>query len=325
MTIASSLGKLDKVELRTVWKDEERDFTPWLALEDNLKILSDTIGIDLELHAQEQSVGPYSADILCKDTTTGSWVLIENQLEKTDHTHLGQLITYSAGLQAVTVIWIAKYMTDEHRAALDWLNEITDDGFNFFGIEIELWRIGESPIAPKFNIVSQPNDWSKTLKQSRNVVPSDLSEIKKLQLEYWTAFRQFMEESKSKIKCQKPLPQHWTNHGIGRSGFNLTSIASASNSETNSYTIGETRVELAILDAGKYYGALESQKTEIEKEIGTQLTWSSKEGTKSAKVYVRKDADLSDRKDWKNQHKWLKENLEAFYAVFAPRIKMLPK
>jgi hypothetical protein len=319
----TSLGKLESVNIRTVWKNESGDFTPWLAEEENLKILGDTIGIELELHSQEKAVGPYYADILCKDTATGAWVLIENQLEKTDHTHLGQLMTYAAGLQAVTIIWIAGHITDEHRAALDWLNEITDDGFNFFGIEIELWKIGNSAIAPKFNIVSQPNDWSKTIKKTRE--PSDLSEIKKLQLDYWTAFHQFMEESKSKVKCQKPSPQHWMSHGIGRSGFNLSSIASAWNNETNSYVTGEIRVDFNIFDAAKYYQKIEDQKVEIEKELDTKLFWSSKEGTKSGRVYIRKDADISDRKDWKNQHQWLKEKLEAFYTVFAPRIKALPK
>lgn len=324
MTTTSSLGKLEKIDLRTVWKNESSEFTPWLALEENLKILSDTIGIDLELHTQEQSVGPYSADILCKDTATGGWVLIENQLEKTDHTHLGQLITYSAGLQAVTIIWIAAHITDEHRAALDWLNEITDDGFNFFGIEIELWRIGNSPIAPKFNIVSQPNDWSKTLKQSRNSMAANLSDTKRLQLEYWTAFRQFMEESKSKIKCPKPLPQHWMNHGVGRSGFVINSIASAWNSEKNVYE-GEIRAEFIILDASKHFEAIAKQKPEIENQLGFPLIWSAKEGTKQAKAYVRKDAHITDVKDWKNQHEWLKEKLEALHTVFAPKVKALPK
>src|SRR5438132_14411087 len=159
----ASLGRLKKVDLREVFSSEAGDFTPWLAQEENLSLLGETIGIDLELEAQEKDVGPFRADILCKDTATESWVLVENQLERTDHTHLGQLLTYAAGLQAVTIVWIAPRFTDEHRATLDWLNEITDDRFNFFGLEIELWRIGTSPVAPKFNVVSQPNDWSKTV------------------------------------------------------------------------------------------------------------------------------------------------------------------
>src|SRR5258706_15303648 len=115
-----SLGKLEEVELRDVWQTESGSFTPWLATQDNLALLGETIGIELECEAQEKDVGPFRADILCKDTASGAWVLVENQLEKTDHTHLGQLLTYASGLQAVTIVWIAKRFTEEHRAALDW-------------------------------------------------------------------------------------------------------------------------------------------------------------------------------------------------------------
>src|SRR5262249_26060682 len=131
----NALGRLERVELREVWEKEAEDFTPWLGTEANITLLGDSIGLDLEVEAQEKEVGPFRADILCKDTATGNWVLIENQLERTDHTHLGQLLTYAAGLSAVTVVWIASEFTDEHRATLDWLNEITNEQFTFFGLE----------------------------------------------------------------------------------------------------------------------------------------------------------------------------------------------
>ena len=133
---------------------------------DNVEIAGETLGIDLELEAQEKSVGPFRADIICKDIGSGAWVLVENQLERTDHNHLGQLLTYASGLQAVTIVWIAARFTDEHRSTLDWLNKITDESFRFFGLEVELWRIGGSPAAPKFNIVSKPNDWSRSVAQA---------------------------------------------------------------------------------------------------------------------------------------------------------------
>ena len=135
------LGRLEKLDLRTHWKREATDFTPWLAQEENIQLLSETIGIELEVQSQEERVGPFSADILCKDTINDQYVLIENQLERTDHGHLGQLMTYAAGLDAVTIIWIAQKFTEEPRAALVWLNRITDDTFTFFGIEIELYKI----------------------------------------------------------------------------------------------------------------------------------------------------------------------------------------
>lgn len=148
-----TLGRLEKVDLRTYWKSESHDFTPWLASPQNIQLLAEAIGLELEVEAQEKGVGPFS-DILCKDTTTNDWVLIENQLEPTDHTHLGQLLTYAAGLQATTIVWVSERFTSEHRAALDWLNEITEEKFAFFGIEVELWRIGDSVPAPKLNSTS---------------------------------------------------------------------------------------------------------------------------------------------------------------------------
>src|SRR6478736_369897 len=162
----TNLGRLEKVDLRQFWVKEHIDFTPWLARQENLKLLGETIGIELECEAQEKDVGLFRADILCKDSANETWVLIENQLERTNHAHLGQLLTYASGLEAVTIIWIAARFTEEHRSTLDWLNKITDDSFRFFGLEVEFWRIGYSPAAPKFNIISKPNDWSHSVAQA---------------------------------------------------------------------------------------------------------------------------------------------------------------
>ena len=151
--------------LRDAWESESGEFTPWLAREENIQILGSALGLDLEVEAQERNVGPFRADILCKNTVDESWVLVENQLERTDHGHLGQLLTYAAGLKAVTIVWISPRFTEEHRATLDWLNEITDENFNFFGVEVQLFQIDDSPVAPHFSVISKPNDWSKTVKQ----------------------------------------------------------------------------------------------------------------------------------------------------------------
>ena len=128
------LGLLQRIDdLKEVWEHEATSFTPWLAQEENIGLVGEAVGLDeLVVEAQEKSVGPFRADILCKDPSTDRYVLIENQLEKTDHGHLGQILTYAAGLGACTIIWIARSFTPEHRAALDWLNEITDERFHFF-------------------------------------------------------------------------------------------------------------------------------------------------------------------------------------------------
>jgi hypothetical protein len=321
-----TLGRLKRVNLRDVWENEADDFTPWLAQEENMAILGDAIGIDLEVEAQEQEVGPFRADILCKDTATSNWVLIENQLEKTDHTHLGQLMTYAAGLQAVTIAWIAERFTEEHRAALDWLNEITDDRFNFFGLEIELWRIGGSPVAPKFNIVCKPNDWSKTVAAGAARVGRDsLTESKQLQLDFWTGFRQFVQDHGNRIKATKPLPQHWMNIALGRSGFRLAAVASLYDSVAETYDSHELRAEI-VLESPKSkaeFAKLECEKAKIEDELGEPLTWHNPEDKRMCRIYLRKTALLTDRSRWPEYDAWLLDKLESLHRVFAPRVKQL--
>ena len=194
----AQLERLTPVDLHEAWINEARDFTPWLAREENIGLLADTIGLELEVEAQEQRVGPFRADILCREKTpTANPVLIENQLDWTDHTHLGQLLTYAAGLRAVTIVWVAARFTDEHRAALDWLNDITDESVNFFGLEIELWQIGDSLPAPKFNVVCKPNDWPPDTSEG-------LGEARKFYLEYWTAFRDVLAQRAGPVKPTKP-------------------------------------------------------------------------------------------------------------------------
>lgn len=317
------LGRLQQVDLREAWLSESTDFTPWLAQEENLKLLGDAIGFELELESQEKSVGPFRADILCKDTATDNWVLIENQLERTDHSHLGQLLTYAAGLNAVTIVWIAERFTEEHRATLDWLNERTDNKINLFGLEIELWRIGDSLIAPKFNIISQPNDWARTVQQVA-VGSGEVSAHKQLQLKFWTAFRQYMEAHKSFVRCQKPLPQHWSNHAIGRTGVHLTSIVSLWNSETG--TKGpEIRAELYLdgPNAKLEFAALETQKETIEKALGFMLTWHNPENKAACRLYTRQDANFLEESLWPQQFEWLRQRLETMHKVFAPIVKNL--
>lgn len=320
------LGRLVSIDLREVWKTEAGDFTPWLAQEENITLLGEAIGLELEVEAQEREVGPFRADILCKDTLTGNWVLIENQLERTDHTHLGQLLTYAAGLKAVTIVWIADRFTEEHRAALDWLNEITDGRFNFFGIEAELWRIGGSPIAPKFNLVSKPNDWTKTITRAKGEIETTgLTDAKRLQQEYWVAFRDFVTSQGSTVRPTKPLPQHWMNLAVGRAGFRLTAVASNWNSERKTYDLGEIRAELVLegQDSQAHFALLHQQRELIESELGEPLEWYEQEGTVMRRAFLRKDANIADRTKWTEQHTWLKEKLEALRRVFSQRVKKL--
>ena len=180
------LGRLTKVDIREIWKNEAADFTPWLAEPENIKLLGDIIGMELEVEAVEKDVGRFFADILCKDTASDRFVVIENQIEATDHDHLGKTITYAAGLQATAMVWIAKHFAEEHRAALDWLNEITGADVAFFGSRSNL-EDRDSPAAPKFNVICRPNDFTTS-----TPAPGTLSETRQAQLDFWLAFKDFM-------------------------------------------------------------------------------------------------------------------------------------
>jgi hypothetical protein len=310
------IGTLEKVDLRILWTNESYEFTPWLANEENIAILGTEIGIELEVVEQEKNVGPFRADILCKNTLTDQFILIENQLEKTDHTHLGQLLTYAAGLDAVTIIWIARQFTDEHRATIDWLNRITDEDFDFFGIEVEVYRIGDSLPAPKFQIVSKPNDWSKSVKSS--TLPHELTETKTLNLEYWQVMKSYFEKCGTKIRCTKPLAQHWMNFSLGRSSFQMAAIASVRDNFL--------RVEFQIggKDPKSSYWKLSQEFEDLSlKEIDPNLTWDELVDRKVSMVYLRKEAPVSDRKDWNNQHEWFRITLEKFDKFFREKVKYL--
>ncbi len=244
-------------------------------------------------------------------------MLIENQLAKTDHTHLGQLLTYAAGLKAVTIVWIAAPFTEEHRAALNWLNEITDDTFNFFGLEVELWRIGDSPPAPKFNIISQPNDWTRSVSEGANRAQSGgLTETTERYLEYWSGLRKLLLEQESVVRPQKAQPRAWTDFGVGRSFCHLAAV-----SHTKDRWI---RAELYIhaSNAKAIFHRLKSEKETIESEFDESFEWEELPVKKASRISItRQDTDIKKRDDWADQHRWLQRNLEAMHRVFAPRLK----
>lgn len=318
-----SLGNLEKVELESIWPDEAQDFTPWLAKPENLRILGNTLGMDLEPEEEEVAVGPFSADILCKNAADGSWVVIENQIKRTDHGQLGQILTYAAGLSAKTLIWVAAKFTDEHRAALDWLNENTADDVSLFGLEIELWRIGNSIPAPKFNIASKPNDWSKVVKMQAGGKDGHITSHKQLLFEFWSAFKSYLEENTS-LRAQRPGYQQWMIISIGRSGIHISANTSTWSSISNSYA-PEIRVQLLLVSsqAKQQFIKLEEMKDQFQSKFDLPLIWENVESNKRAKVFVRQDADFTDRTKWQGQFEWLAKYLKKFTEVFGPVAKGL--
>ncbi|MFN8304808.1 MAG: DUF4268 domain-containing protein [Saprospiraceae bacterium] len=310
------LGKLEKVELRTVWAREDSHFTTWLAKEENLTFLAEELNIGLELIAQEKNVGPFQADLLCRDTATEKYVVIENQFGKTDHSHLGQVLTYASGLNALTIIWIAEKFVEEHRATLDWLNSVTDETVQFFGVEIELYKIGNSSPAPRFNIISKPNNWSKTIRRTAQSA-TQLTETKILQQEYWQALKEYVEKQKVSFKMQKALPQHWTNIAVGKTDYKICAIANSRDK-----WIG---IQLVVYgkDALENFRALRQKYEENSKlELSDELEWAEKDGGKEHHVnYIIPEKNPMDRNEWEGQHRILTDWIDKFHKYFSDKVK----
>jgi hypothetical protein len=318
------LGTLESVNPREVWQREDLHFTPWLATPENLERLGEALAMSLEPVGTETSVGSFNADIVCLDRNDNSTVLIENQLERTDHCHLGQIFTYAAGLDAVTIIWISPQFTEEHRAAIDWLNRITQDAFSFFGVEIELWRIGDSPPAPKFNIVAKPNDWTRAMRRKRpdggfggsEPVTSDL---KLQQIAFWEGFRDYLANAKSPIGTQQPGPHQGMWHSIGRSGLHLVSAVTS----PGKYGAGEIRASFVIDDdlSGTRLESLRELDSQLRAATGEEVFFESNSDTaKRSKFFVRREAAWTEPEKQQEAYKWLDTTHRAILKVIQPRL-----
>jgi len=302
--MSTLLGCLERVSLREIWTSEDGHFTPWLALPENLKLLGDAIGIDLELEALEKEVGPFSVDLLCKDDS-GQTVVIENQIERTDHSHLGQLLTYAAGLKATCIVWIAKDFTDEHREALDWLNEKANSSVRFFGVEIEAWKIGGSTPAPKFNVVSKPKVSSDTAKQARE----GLNGTQKLRIKFFAALTDYLRSAGATFLPNPAVPNNnWVRVKSPHRGLRFGFDMSARDQYIGAYI---------CLDPGETSEALRKvwgHEKEFEQELQEEVDW----GEDCISV-IRND-DPSDDKSWPGQHKWMKEAMEKLLRAVGNRV-----
>ena len=257
------LGKLEEIDIRKVWQHEQYDFSKWLASEENIQELGDSLNLSLTDVETEKFVGNYRCDILCKDELTGKVVLIENQLEPTNHDHLGKIITYASGLDASVVVWIVASARQEHASAIEWLNKHTDDDLSFFLVEVHAYKIGESDPAPQFKIIEQPNDFAKSIKTiSKN---SDLSETEKNRLDFWTQFNELVEERGKPFNKRKATTDHWYSIAMGSSECQIS--IDLINKEHR------IRVSVWIYDNKALFDKFFDNKAIIEAECGFGLEW----------------------------------------------------
>lgn len=271
------IGKLQEVDIRKLWSHEQYDFSEWLSKKDNLELLNEAIGLTLSEVEKEVYVGAYRCDLVGIDETTGDKVIIENQLEMSNHDHLGKIITYASGLDAKVVVWIVKQAREEHRSAIEWLNNNTPENLSFFLIEIHAYQIGDSLCAPKFEVVEKPNGFIKNAKIQS--LSGDYKESDGEKIEFWIQFNEVLVERGKPFNIRKATTHHWYDIAIGTGEAHVAlTLVNRDN------FVG---VELYISDNKSLFDRLFSQKERIEDELGLSPEWQRLDGKKASRVLYR--------------------------------------
>lgn len=266
------LGKLKEIEIRTVWAHEQYDFSKWLSEEENIKELGDVLNLSLTDIETEKFVGSYRCDIVCKDELTGKTVLIENQLEATNHEHLGKTITYASGLDASVVVWVVASAREEHASAIEWLNKHTTSDVDFFLLEVHAYKIGDSAPAPMFKVIEQPNDFAKTVKAYANSGELNDSQIKRL--EFWNMLNDALDQKGKPFNKHKATTDHWYTVAVGSSQCHIS--IDLVNKEH------KIRVGLWVTDNKEMFDMFYSHREEIEKVFGEELEWDRLDNKKAS-------------------------------------------
>lgn len=314
-----SLDRLKRLSPRDAWSNEATDFTPWLAREENFSVLAETLHFyDAEVEGTEHAVGSFSADIIARDRD--GYILVENQLAQTDHTHLGQILTYLAGLDgAVKVVWVSTKVREEHRAAVDWLNAHTPDDFSFFAVELELFQIGTSPAAPHFHVIAKPNEWSRHITQrARQLNENAMNERQQRYMEFWAAFGDYLSEHDPSYSRRTPSKDYWWTFGIGRSGFQITLSAGGRDHWINASIVCNVDPDKVGFDH------LFSHREEIETEFGEPLEWHRQDGNKMWDIAITwRGIDPMDEGRRPEFFVWYWDKLQKLRAVFTSRVRSL--
>ena len=316
-----SLSKSKVIPIRKIFPKEDKDFTPWLSKQENLDHLGGVLGMDLELEKTEARVGTFFLDILCKNKTDKSRVAIENQIEKTDHIHLGQLLTYGVGLGTSTMIWIAATFTEEHRQVLKWLNKNTDKRFRFFGVKVEAKQIDDSNPAIDFYIICKPVDWLEPGSRGANKKNmGTLTPTQVLQESYWQGLKTHMADEGSKLSGQdpRPKPTQWFNIGCGGAGIRVKIHIAKSTARLEIY-LNDKQTCKAL------FNLLYKDKKVIEKDLGVSLDWQEFPKLAYSSIGVNfKNVNFKDKEKWNKQHDSLKETgIERLDELFTHRILAL--
>ena len=314
----SGLGRIERSDLRDVWPNEAADFTPWLA--EHISELGTALGLDLELQSQEAPVGAFSLDVLARVSGDNRTVVIENQLERTNHDHLGKLLAYAGGLDANLVIWIAKEFREEHRQAIDWLNQRTDTNTEVFGVVVEIWKIDGSRPAPHFNVVAAPNAWHReATAKVRKVNESEKNQ------RYKTFFQSLIDRLREDgfTNARKGQPQSWYSFSVGY-GTRAQLMPTFRQG-------GVVRIDVYIDSLEKdwnktLFDHLLARKDSIESALGESLDWLRLEHVRHSRISISRQGSIYDDQDvLKELENWMFERLLDFKRAFGPHLDELAR
>jgi len=315
METSEIIQKINKVALRELWKKEDKDFTKWL--EEHIDYLNDVLGFNISILSREEKVGPFRVDLYGEDEN-GHKVIIENQLEPTDHSHLGQIITYLTNLEANTAIWITSEPIEEHIKAVAWLNETAPDDISFYIVKLEAIRIGNNPTAaPLFTIVEGPTDIIKEIGKEKK----EYAERHHLRKEFWT---ELLEKAKLKTKLHanvSPCIYTWVGAGAGHAGIGYNYVIANNAANTEVY-----------LDRGKDFPSLNKarfdslfkHKDEIEKIFGDKLSWERLDKKRASRIAFRiNNLGLKDKDRWPELQDKMIDSMIKLEKATEPFIKKL--
>ncbi|MGH6895046.1 MAG: DUF4268 domain-containing protein [Geminicoccaceae bacterium] len=307
------LGTLLRIDPREVWVHEASRFTPWLA--DNLDQLARVLGMDLELIRREASVGDFSADLVARDLNRDCVVIIENQLEATDHRHLGQLITYAAGLDAGAVVWVSPQLREEHRQALDWLNRRSESTLEFFGVALELIKVDESLPAVNFRLAAFPNNWGRHTKETSEKTDG----LSDRRTAYQAFFQQLIDQLREEhhfTNQRVAQPDNWAHFSAGVTGIRYGVTFSSSGLRTELYIdANDASLNTAI------FRALAGQRESIEQELGFSLSWEALEGRRACRIATYREGSSLTEIDRETLLAWTVDMLLKFRSVFGPKLR----
>jgi hypothetical protein len=306
------IGRLEKVPLREIWPNEARDFTTWLA--ENLDFLGEALGLSLSLVEQEAAAGIFSADVLAEDAD-GNPIIIENQLERTDHDHLGKLITYLSNLDAKTAIWITSDPRPEHEAAIHWLNQTLPADVALYLVKLDAYRIGESPSAPLLTVVAGPSPEAKQIGGQKK----ELAQRHVLRLEFWGQLLDRAKERTSLHARISPGKEHWISAGAGKSGLAFNYIIRMNDAQVELYIDqGEAEANKRIFDR------LFASKEQIEAAFGEPLEWQRLDDRRACRIRHRLNlGGLTDRDRWPETQEAMIDAMMRLENALKPQIKRL--